>query len=75
MPYTKKEKETMLERAKSFMTRKPKASRARVALYAGCAVSILERWEKDGLLKLPIKLTDKQRKKLTPFNGGSFNGR
>ena len=51
MPYSKEEQEIMLERAKDFMIRKPKASRAKISLYAGCAVSILEQWEKEGLLK------------------------
>ena len=72
MPYSKEEKETMLQRAKDFMIKKPKAPRARVALYAGCAVSILERWEKDGLLKLPPKMTDKQRIKSTPWGKGIY---
>ncbi len=72
MPYSKEEKETMLQRAKDFMIKKPKAPRARVALYAGCAVSILERWEKDGLLKLPPKMTDKQRIKTSPWGKGLY---
>lgn len=72
MPYSKEELETMLERAKDFMIRKPKASRARIALYAGCAVSMLEQWEKEGLLKLPPVLTHKQRKKLTPWGKGLY---
>jgi hypothetical protein len=70
--YSKKEKETMLQRAKDYMIKKPEVSRARVALYAGCTVSILERWEKDGLLKLPPKMTDKQRTKSTPWGKGFY---
>lgn len=72
MPYSKEEQEIMLERAKDFMIRKPKASRAKISLYAGCAVSILEQWEKEGLLKLPPVLTHRQRKKLTPWSKGLY---
>ncbi len=72
MPYSKEEQETILQRAKDFMIKKPEASRAKIALYAGCAVSILEKWDKKGLLKLPPKMTDKQRIKRSPFNRGLY---
>ena len=37
--------------------------RARVATYTGCAITILQKWEKLGLLKLPPIMTKKQVRK------------
>tara|TARA_R110000765_G_scaffold119855_3_gene215144 strand:+ start:250 stop:474 length:225 start_codon:yes stop_codon:yes gene_type:complete len=58
--YTVDEKQALLDRANEFMTKHPEASRTRVAKYTGCATTILEKWEKLGLLKLPPVMTKKQ---------------
>ena len=61
--YTVDEKQALIDRANEFMKRKPEASRARVATYTGCAITILQKWEKIGLLKLPPVMTKKQVRK------------
>jgi len=61
--YTVDEKQTLLDRANEFMKKNPDASRARVAKYTGCAITILQKWEKLGLLKLPPLMTKKQVRK------------
>ena len=42
------------------MEKKPDASRARVAKYAGVGLNVLERFESEGKLKLPKPMTSKQ---------------
>jgi hypothetical protein len=49
-----------LARAIEFMKKKPDASRARVAMYAGVGLSVLERFESEGKLTLPKPMTKKQ---------------
>jgi len=58
--YTQDQYNEFLERAIRFMKENPNASRAKVALYAGVGVAVLERFEKEGKLKLPPVMTSKQ---------------
>ena len=58
--FTEEEQQALLDRANEFMIKRPEASRTRVAKYAGCATTILERWEGEGLLQLPEVMTKKQ---------------
>jgi hypothetical protein len=41
----------------------PSATRAGLARYAGCNITVLKRLEKEGLLTLPKPLTRKQQRK------------
>tara|TARA_R100001369_G_C3254752_1_gene156843 strand:+ start:379 stop:618 length:240 start_codon:yes stop_codon:yes gene_type:complete len=74
--YTVDEKQNLINRANDFMKKNPEASRARVARYAGCAISILQKWEKLGLLKLPPVMTKKQVRKQYNWSNhlGKLNG-
>jgi hypothetical protein len=58
--YSQEEQEEFLTRAIEFMQKKPDASRARVAKYAGVGLSVLERFESEGKMKLPKPMTSKQ---------------
>jgi len=58
--YREEEYDKFLARAIEFMEKKPDASRARVANYAGVGLSVLERFEKEGKLTLPKPMTKKQ---------------
>ena len=58
--YSQEEQEEFLTRAIEFMQKKPDASRARVAKYAGVGLNVLERFESEGKLKLPKPMTSKQ---------------
>jgi hypothetical protein len=58
--YREEEYAEFLSRAIEFMEKKPDASRARVANYAGVGLSVLERFEKEGKLTLPKPMTKKQ---------------
>jgi glutathione synthase/RimK-type ligase-like ATP-grasp enzyme len=58
--YREEEYDKFLARAIEFMEKKPDASRARVAMYAGVGLSVLERFEKEGKLTLPKPMTKKQ---------------
>ena len=58
--YREEEYDKFLARAIEFMEKKPDASRARVAMYAGVGLSVLERFEKEGKLTLPKAMTKKQ---------------
>jgi hypothetical protein len=58
--YKEEEYAEFLSRAIEFMEKKPDASRARVANYAGVGLSVLERFEKEGKLTLPKPMTKKQ---------------
>ena len=73
MHYTPEEKQTFIDRANEFMIKRPEASRARVAKYAGCAVTILQKWEVLGLLKLPPVMTKKQTR--SQFNWADTLGK
>ena len=58
--YREEEYNEFLARAIEFMKKKPDASRARVAMYAGVGISVLERFEREGKLTLPKPMTKKQ---------------
>jgi glutathione synthase/RimK-type ligase-like ATP-grasp enzyme len=58
--YKEEEYDKFLARAIEFMKKKPDASRARVAMYAGVGISVLERFESEGKLTLPKPMTKKQ---------------
>lgn len=58
--YPQEKYDEFLERAIRFMKENPNASRAKIAIYAGVGIGVLERFEKEGKLKLPPVLTSKQ---------------
>ena len=58
--YKEEEYAEFLSRAIEFMEKKPDASRARIAKYAGVGLSVLERFESEGKLTLPKAMTKKQ---------------
>ena len=58
--YREEEYAEFLSRAIEFMEKKPDASRARVAKYAGVGLNVLERFESEGKLTLPKPMTKKQ---------------
>ena len=58
--YSQEQYNEFLERAIRFLKENPNTSRAKVALYAGVGISVLERFEKEGKLKLPQVLTKMQ---------------
>ena len=58
--YKEEEYDKFLARAIEFMEKKPDASRARIAKYAGVGLSVLERFESEGKLTLPKAMTKKQ---------------
>ena len=58
--YREEEYAEFLSRAIEFMEKKPDASRARVAKYAGVGLNVLERFESEGKLTLPKAMTKKQ---------------
>lgn len=75
--YTTEQYNEFLTRAIRFMKENPNASRAKVATYAGVGISVLERFEKEGKLKLPPVMTIKQVRKLSPWAStlGQLSGR
>ena len=66
MSYTVEEKTKIIERALDYMKRNPNTTRNKVALYAGVAISVLERWG----IELPKPITVKQRMDKTPWRIG-----
>jgi hypothetical protein len=64
--YTEEEKKKIIERANEYMERKPNTTRNKVAVYAGVAISVLERW---GVV-LPEPITTKQRMRKSPWTKG-----
>lgn len=75
--YNEDQLQEFLERAIRFMKENPKASRAKIMTYAGCGISVLERFEKEGRLKLPPVMTSKQARKQSPWAKtlGQLSGR
>ena len=61
--YTPEQLETMIQRVNQFKKENPDATRASLARYAGCDISVLKRLEKQGKLTLPKPLTRKQQAK------------
>lgn len=72
--YTEEKYKEFLERALRFMKENPNASRAKIATYAGVGIATLERFEKEGKLKLPPVMTSKQVRKLSPW-ANNLSGR
>ena len=64
--YSEEEKAKIIERALDYMKRKPDTTRNKVAVYAGVAISVLERW---GVV-LPEPITTKQRMRKSPWTKG-----
>ena len=52
-----------VERTMQHQKDNPKATRAGLARYAGCDLSVLKRLEKEGRLTLPKPLTRRQQRK------------
>ena len=75
--YSRTQEEEFLARAKRFMKENPDTNRKRIAMYAGCNISVLERFEKEGRLKLPPVMTSKQARKQSPWAKtlGQLSGR
>ena len=61
--YTSDELKVFEKRAKEFIERKANASRAKISIYSGVGISVLERLEKNGAFKLPKPMTSKQIRK------------
>ena len=68
--YTDKEEEVILERATEYMSKNPKTSRGKLAIYAGVSIMVLERLENEGRIELPKKLTVKQARATSPWAKG-----
>ena len=66
MSYTEEEKTKIIERALDYMKKNPNTTRNKVAVYAGVAVSVLERWG----IELPKPITAKKRMSKTPWRIG-----
>jgi hypothetical protein len=64
--YSEEEQAMIIERALDFMKRKPNTTRNKVALYAGVAISVLEKWG----VELPKPITAKQRMGKSPWRVG-----
>ena len=64
--YTEEDKAMIIERALDFMKRKPDTTRNKVALYAGVAVTVLEKWG----VELPKPITSKKRMSKSPWRVG-----
>lgn len=64
--YTEEEKAKIIERALDFMKRKPDTTRNKVALYAGVAITVLEKWGVD----LPEPISAKKRMSKSPWRVG-----
>ena len=75
--YPQEQYDEFLERAIQFMKENPNASRAKVAIYAGVGISVLERFEKEGRIKLPPVLTKIQKRMGVNWNKvlGNQSGR
>jgi len=68
--YSDEKEQEFLTRALAYMEKNPKTTRAKIALYAGVGVSVLERFEKEGKLTLPPKMTIKQARASSPWAKG-----
>ena len=60
-----------------FMKENPDTNRKRIAMYAGCNISVLERLEEEGRIKLPPVLTKTQKRMGVNWNKylGNLSGR
>ena len=68
--YSDEKEQEFLTRAMAYMKKNPKATRTKIATYAGVGASVLERFESEGRIKLPPKLSTKQTRALSPWRTG-----
>ena len=68
--YSDEKEQEFLTRALAYMEKNPKTTRGKVAVYAGVGVSVVERFEKEGRLTLPPKMTIKQARASSPWAKG-----
>ena len=61
--FSKEQIDVFVERTIQHQKDNPKATRAGLARYAGCDISVLKRLEKQGKLTLPKPLTRRQQTK------------
>ena len=61
--YSEEQINVFIQRVNQFKKENPDATRASLARYAGCGISVLKRLEKQGKLTLPKPLTRKQQAK------------
>ena len=75
--YNEDQLQEFLTRAVRFMEEHPDASRTKVSIYAGCGIGVLERFEKEGRLKLPPIMTKMQKRMGTNWTKtlGKLSGR
>ena len=75
--YNEDQLQEFLTRAIRFMEEHPEASRTKVSIYAGCGIAVLEKFEKEGRLKLPPVMTTRQARKQSPWAKtlGKLSGR
>ena len=61
--FSEEEINVFIERTMQHQKDNPSATRAGLARYAGCDITVLKRLEKQGRIKLPKPLTRKQQRK------------
>jgi len=61
--YTSEQIDNIIKRVEQFKEENSDATRASLARYAGCDISVLKRLEKQGKLELPKPLTRQQARK------------
>ena len=73
--YTPEELDTIIQRFNQFKEENSNATRASLARYAGCDISVLKRLEKQGKLELPKPLTRQQARKRRTIDWAKTLGR
>jgi hypothetical protein len=75
--YTDEKYKEFLTRALEYMEKNPNATRKAISDYAGVHIGTLERFEKEGKIKLPPPMTSQQRRKRTNWANtlGQLSGR
>ena len=61
--YSEEQINVFVERTIQHQKDNPEATRAGLARYAGCDITVLKRLEKQGRIKLPKPLTRRQQRK------------